>query len=489
MFSDWRRWRPSGERHTPDEDLLLYLDNEVSSWRTARIQRHLDLCWSCRVRKEKLQQAIHDYVAVRSQAAATGSENSARMCLEFDRRLAVQEQVPAAGLQRLRFRMPATAWACVAIAAIALSVTQSASARATLGRIFSVVTSWASKPEPLPLRPIFPPIATLPDAATTKAEAYIAAVPVEVAPIPSLIPARTVTLLDIENAKIEILYSLHRSGACLRYPLQVIAATAGGLHVRGVLENAEQEERVIAAGQGREWINFDIRTEAEAIERQRERGVPASPVVAVLEAEVVRGSAPAVQPLLARHFQARFRPEEAGTRIVRFSNESLDRAAALKEHAWALRRLAENFPAGAPHDAIDQTHAWLLEEMITNHMGELRDGISSLRRSLAEVFPAIAEQTVGDENNAEQPLSWQDAVSTTFVTAETIERAMRQCFASTGAATTGAETAAAELVRSFAPAAMRMNSLQAFVERRFDFQSASQRKPAPIVGTEDSLKR
>lgn len=489
MFSDWRQWMLSGERHTPDEDLLLYLDNEVNGWRAARIQRHLALCWSCRVRKEKLQQAIHDYVAVRSQAAAAGSKNSARMCLEFERRLAAQEQVPTAGLQRLRFRMPAAAWACLAIAAIALSVTQSASARATLGRIFSVVTSWASKPEPLPLRPVFPPIATLPNVATTKAEAYIDAVPVDVAPIPSVIPARAVTRLDIENAKIEILYSLHRTGACLRYPLQVTAATKDGLHVRGVLANAEQEERVTATGQGREWIRFDIKTEAEAIEEQRGRGVPDSAAVAMVEAEVVRGSAPAVQPLLARHFQARFRPEEAGTRIVRFSNESLDRASALKEHAWALRRLAENFPAGASHDAIDQAHAWLLEEMITDHMGELRDGISSLRRNLAEVFPTIAVQTVGDEKSTEQPLNWQDAVSTAFVTAETIECATRQCFASTGAATTGAESAAADLVRSFVPAAMRMNALQAFVERRFDFQSASQRKPAPIVGTEDSLKR
>lgn len=489
MFRNWRRWWLSDGRHTPDEDLLLFLDNEVTGWRAARIRRHLDLCWSCRVRKENLQQAIHDYVAVRSQAAAAGGEDSARLQMEFDRRLAAQEKPPAAGLQRLRFRMPAAAWASVAIAAIALSATQSVSARAMLGRVFSAVTWWASKPEPAPLRPTFPPVAAVPHVAATKEEAHGVAVPVHVAPIPSVIPERANTRREIENAKIEILYSLHRTGACLRYPLEVTAATKDGLQVRGVLENAGQKERVTATGRGREWVHFDIITEGEAIEQQRQRSVAVSSVVAAADGEVVRGAAPAVQPLLVRHFRARFRLEDAGPMIVRFSNDSLDRAAAAREHAWALRRLAENLPESPSYDAIDQAHAWLLEEMMTDHMGELRGNIASLQHRLSEVFPSVAEQIAADPQDGEQPRSWQDAVSLAFATAETIERATRQCFASTGGGQPDAESAEAELARSFAPVATRIKVLQALVERGFDIHSALQRKPAPMFGASDSPKR
>lgn len=484
MFSNWRRWRLSGERHTPDEDLLLFLDNEVTSWRAARIRRHLDLCWTCRVRMEKLQQAIHDYVAVRSQAAAAGGEDSTRLQMEFDRRLAAREKPPAAGLRRLRFRMPAAAWASAAIAAIALGATQSVSGRAALGRVFSAVTGWAAKPEPAPPRPAFPPVAAVPHVASTKEAAHPGAVPVDVAPIPSVVPERAITRREIENAKIEILYSLHRTGACLRYPLEVTAATKDGLQVRGVLENAEQKERVIATGRGREWIRFDVVTEAEAIERQRGRSVAAA-----ADGEVVHGSAPAVQPLLVRYFRARVRLEDAGPLIVRFSNDSLDRAATLREHAWALRRLAENFPESASFDAIDRAHAWLLEEMMTDHMGELRGNIASLQRKLSEVFPSVAEPIAADPKDGERPRSWQDAVRLALAAAETIERATRQCFASTGGGQPDAETAEAELARSFAPVAARINVLQALVERGFDMHNALRRKPAPMFGAPDSPKR
>jgi len=489
MFSNWRRCWLSGERHTTDEDLLLFLDNEVTGWRVARIRRHLDLCWGCRVRKENLQQAIHDYVAVRSQAAAAGGEDSARLQGEFDRRLAAQEKPPAAGLRRLRFRMPAAAWACLAIAAIGLSATQSVASRAMLGRAFSAVTSRASKPAPAPPRPVIPPVSAAPNVTVTKEEAHAVVVPVDVAPVPSAIPVRAITRREIKDAKIEILYFLHRTGACLRYPLEVAAGTTDGLQVRGVLENAEQKERVIAAGRGREWIRFEISTVTEAIEQQRGRSAAASPAVAAADGEVVRGSAPAVQALLVRHFRARFRLEEVGPQIVRFSNDSLDRAAAAREHARALRRLAENFPESPSYDAIDQAHAWLLEEMISDHVGELHGNLALLQQKLSEVFPSVAGHGATDSRDAEQPRIWQDAVNLTLVAAETIERATRQCFASTGGGQPDAKSAEAELARSFAPVAARINVLQALVERGFDIRIARERKPTRMFGAPFSPKR
>jgi hypothetical protein len=287
--------------------------------------------------------------------------------------------------------------------------------------------------------------------------AVLETAPMRPAPLEAPLP----TEMDVRNAKIEVLYALHRTGACLRYPLQMVGLPGGGLRVSGLVENDSQKERLIASGRGRGWIHFDLETNAEALERQREQtGNRVATVVGGSEPGSV--SAPALQPLLESYFRARFRLEEAGPRMVRFSNEALDRAATVREHAWALRRLAESFPAEAASSvAMDQVHGWLLEEMLAEHRGEAQRGVAALREQLAEVLPAMPPPAgvVAEASN------WQAAVSLLLASAEAMEQAVRQGFAATVGGESGGESAIAILAQSFAPTMAHVQQLQALVER------------------------
>lgn len=55
------------EGHPPDDDLLLYLDGELSTKDAGDVRTHLEACWSCRVRLEKVQEAISDFIDYRNQ--------------------------------------------------------------------------------------------------------------------------------------------------------------------------------------------------------------------------------------------------------------------------------------------------------------------------------------------------------------------------------------------------------------------------------------
>src|ERR1700733_3105705 len=54
-------WTDSN-RHIAEDDLLLYADGELSPRKAAKVHKHLESCWPCRVRVEKYQQIIFQLV-------------------------------------------------------------------------------------------------------------------------------------------------------------------------------------------------------------------------------------------------------------------------------------------------------------------------------------------------------------------------------------------------------------------------------------------
>jgi len=52
--------------HITDEMLLSAADGELGSEAAAKVRSHLEACWSCRVRKEKIEHAIEDLVDYRA---------------------------------------------------------------------------------------------------------------------------------------------------------------------------------------------------------------------------------------------------------------------------------------------------------------------------------------------------------------------------------------------------------------------------------------
>jgi hypothetical protein len=50
------------EKHPPREQLLLFVDRELTPKVAARIKTHLGACWSCRARVSRIEKSIADFM-------------------------------------------------------------------------------------------------------------------------------------------------------------------------------------------------------------------------------------------------------------------------------------------------------------------------------------------------------------------------------------------------------------------------------------------
>ena len=50
------------EQHPPREQLLLYVDRELTPKGAARVETHLGACWSCRAQVSKIEKSIADFM-------------------------------------------------------------------------------------------------------------------------------------------------------------------------------------------------------------------------------------------------------------------------------------------------------------------------------------------------------------------------------------------------------------------------------------------
>ncbi len=58
-------------RHPGDEQLLAYVDGELSWFRRRRVRRHLESCWECRKRTREIESAIAEFVSLRNEWAGS----------------------------------------------------------------------------------------------------------------------------------------------------------------------------------------------------------------------------------------------------------------------------------------------------------------------------------------------------------------------------------------------------------------------------------
>jgi predicted anti-sigma-YlaC factor YlaD len=55
------------ESHPVEGTLLLYLDGELLSKEAALIQEHLTACWSCRMKADRVEEAVFAFVEYRDE--------------------------------------------------------------------------------------------------------------------------------------------------------------------------------------------------------------------------------------------------------------------------------------------------------------------------------------------------------------------------------------------------------------------------------------
>jgi hypothetical protein len=60
------RW-PGKDGHPSEDQLLLFVDGELTSKELSSVRAHLEACWSCRVRTEKIEETISSFIDYRNQ--------------------------------------------------------------------------------------------------------------------------------------------------------------------------------------------------------------------------------------------------------------------------------------------------------------------------------------------------------------------------------------------------------------------------------------
>ena len=62
LFTSWQRY----DGHPSEDELLLFVDGEMPSKTNGKLRTHLDACWSCRVRTEKIEETISTFIDYRN---------------------------------------------------------------------------------------------------------------------------------------------------------------------------------------------------------------------------------------------------------------------------------------------------------------------------------------------------------------------------------------------------------------------------------------
>lgn len=107
----------SGGAHASDDELVLWLDGELPARKMDAIRTHLAACWSCRVRMEKLQQAISSFIGHRNASLGAAPVLASHVRSRFEAELARRA---AAG--RRVWARTRRSWGYLRVAGIAASV-------------------------------------------------------------------------------------------------------------------------------------------------------------------------------------------------------------------------------------------------------------------------------------------------------------------------------------------------------------------------------
>jgi anti-sigma factor RsiW len=69
--------------HPSDEELLAFLDGELSAKPASKVQKHLEGCWACRAKREKMERSISAFINYRNASLADTAEAPPRARKRF----------------------------------------------------------------------------------------------------------------------------------------------------------------------------------------------------------------------------------------------------------------------------------------------------------------------------------------------------------------------------------------------------------------------
>lgn len=297
---------------------------------------------------------------------------------------------------------------------------------------------------------------------------------------------------DVVAAEVEVLFALHRLGACLGQPIEVVRDDGRQIKVQGLAETVEQREEIVEALRGIPFVKIGIRTPED------DRMEAAASTSGVQEdAEVPDASSPEpaaplrarisnlpIQDLLERYFaeepgstspQYENDPATVKARIAELSRKVIADSESAWDEGWALRRLAEWDRTLGPKQLRYSSQA-LVELMVRDHMNALRAKLEGTRNLVEPILSRfLAEKSALAEGKQLEPPETQDGESTDwtegsfrlFVTVEEAAHLTLALFADTNVQVGSREDAMRQLLADFSRLERKFQDLDHQVARRF----------------------
>ena len=355
----------SADRRHPDPTLLLaWAEGELPWWRAWTVRRHIRRCWTCKAAVHELESVI---CALPSALPELPPVELSRAWWRFREASRHLDDAPTHNPARLNPK-----WALILAGTIALAC----------------VTTW-------PL--LFPPTPTTrrqatPVAPPTKpiATPAVRPAPLPITPQPEAPPLLTESgpsEAELLEAEIHAIAALHRSRFCLNTGI-TIQRVASAIEIAGIVQSADERDRITAiltqvAPEG--LIHVRLTDATTLTETLLTTTTPAATT-----SETAKGAPP-----IAAWFQRTnpLRPRLTDREIVTLMNAVVTGAEQVSSEAWAIRRLAERFPAARLRRASPGAEEQILQ-IVDDHAIALADGLRRLRARLEPAAaPPLSPQT------------------------------------------------------------------------------------------------
>lgn len=384
--------RFSKEAHPERSLLLRYIDGELAARQARQIEGHVEACWDCRAEIEELKQTVAACVRYRKEFLAEAMPDPPQPWGDLYGAFArVDRDTPQATglLQLVRGTGSPFRWA-VGAATAALAVA---------GALY-----FEGTPSKRPAQ-----VNRIQEPQLLRKSADSGAAPMEVPPRPA-VPSRLAATISEPAASIsdelQVLKALHDVGADLGDPLRV-SLSQGRVLVAGIGIAPERQRQIENA--------------LDALQRGDELPRVAvefsQPPAAPVPADAAAFPSPNVSSESLDPFQTRLEGQLGGRGALdHFAGQALTWNDTLMSHAYALRSLAQQFPADASLSGADQVS---LHALALDHIAAMSIPAANLDRALTPVLTALG--AAARPSAAPSAANWQASAERLFQAARNVE--------------------------------------------------------------------
>jgi Putative zinc-finger len=380
------------EMRHPEGDLLLpYLDGELPARQARRVRRHVEACWQCRSELDELQKSVGACVRYRRDLLPSllppPPAPWSDLKREFDR-------LDASSEHRRFFQQPVFRWAALAATAVSL-IAATLTLRTTVFRP-NVEPVKIPRPRPAPDKE-FPKVEDSPAGPIARPDGLVPSGP---GGLPAALPKPTppASLAD----QLQAVAALHQLGADLGEPVEVTReATQVVVSGTGVSPDLQNKIRSALVSVPHVLVRFSEPAPA-----------PVEPVSPDGNNSVPNPRAPATPNRLEAQLGGR-------TQLESFSSQVLEHNEAAMTRVYALRRLAQQFPAAA-ETQLSREDLRVLRDLGREHAGVLAREVSAIDRAASPLLLALGGPPPVRPSPG-QAATWQAATAELFRSAKQVE--------------------------------------------------------------------